>query len=435
MSTRQPCPKDNHSDSSVFSATESGALEPGRRTFGRAAGLDLGGRTRPGAIERRTVIHGSVPVEREGSKPGSWVPRGRRNALGRWVQGKGNLPRVVQRQDVDHGVSQGSTEAPPEVVMKRPNVSTVRDRLNADAAPSGRGMQRGAQRPLAEKVRHCRTLLAHCAKRIVLVVGTSAFEARKPDVIYPSGAIVHASRAIRRDESKHWPMAKKTSSRSPTQSKSGGNVERSQYSPELEESLRVLKSLAARINFLSSEGLATYGGSHLEDRATIFRAQLDLIRQQLEADPSLRAEFERHALMQECRHIFGVSRNNQEVAAEIAAEVTAKWSDRKKPPHKGKPWALGPELWILHFYKRWYEQARLRLVHLNHDPQLREAYRSTISSHPERNLHLNAKTDELAERKTLVQAWSPIKGAAKKEESRRTSGRTISGQTRRQKPV
>lgn len=63
------------------------------------------------AMERRTFLHGSVPVEREISRSGEWVPRGGETPLGRWVQGQRSLLRVVQRQDDDHGVA-GSMEAP-----------------------------------------------------------------------------------------------------------------------------------------------------------------------------------------------------------------------------------------------------------------------------------------------------------------------------------
>jgi hypothetical protein len=50
-------------------------------------------------MKRRTFLHGSVPVEREVSKPGEWVSRGGDTPLDRWVQGERSLPRVVDRRN------------------------------------------------------------------------------------------------------------------------------------------------------------------------------------------------------------------------------------------------------------------------------------------------------------------------------------------------
>jgi hypothetical protein len=49
------------------------------------------------AIEGRTFVHGSVQVEREGSKSCSRVPGGGETPFGRWVQGERNLPRVTSQ--------------------------------------------------------------------------------------------------------------------------------------------------------------------------------------------------------------------------------------------------------------------------------------------------------------------------------------------------
>jgi hypothetical protein len=57
-------------------------------------------------------------VEREISKACSWVPRGGETSTGRWVQGKRNFSRVVQRQDADRGAS-GSLGAPLSAIERR----------------------------------------------------------------------------------------------------------------------------------------------------------------------------------------------------------------------------------------------------------------------------------------------------------------------------
>lgn len=47
----------------------------------------------------QALVHGSVPVERKGSKLGEWVHRGGDTPLWRWVQGERSFPRVVNRRN------------------------------------------------------------------------------------------------------------------------------------------------------------------------------------------------------------------------------------------------------------------------------------------------------------------------------------------------
>jgi phospholipid N-methyltransferase len=87
------------------------------------------------------------------------------------------------------------------------------------------------------------------------------------------------------------------------------------------------------------------------------------------------------------------------VAVEIAAEVTMKWSDRRKAPYKDQPWAWlrNADLFIAHVYKKWLDAKTLRLKHL--EPTLREAYLGLVRRHPHRRiLPFNAKVTKVNKR-------------------------------------
>lgn len=76
------------------------------------------------------------------------------------------------------------------------------------------------------------------------------------------------------------------------------------------------------------------------------------------------------------------------VEAEIAAEVTDRWDDRKKT-HAGEDWIKNPSLFVRHVYARWWKDRRLRLVHLKRDPSLYRRYLSHIAERPFDDLHLS----------------------------------------------
>jgi hypothetical protein len=136
--------------------------------------------------------------------------------------------------------------------------------------------------------------------------------------------------------------------------------------------------------------------ANLENKTLRFRAQLDLLDEELRDSPDLRAEFERHALMQNYLPIREKGRTRDIVAEEIAREVPLRWGDRKKPPYKDQPWAWlkRPDLFILHVYDKWYSKKSLCLRHLRQDFDLYASYQTTIRRHPERDLKLLRDTAE-----------------------------------------
>jgi hypothetical protein len=132
------------------------------------------------------------------------------------------------------------------------------------------------------------------------------------------------------------------------------------------------------------------------DKAARLRIHMDLIQHELAASPDLRAEFERHALMQDYLRIYQKEAAKDIVAEEIARAVTIKWADRKNPPYRDQPWAWlkRPDLFVAHVYQRWHEAKVLRLKHLAHDEHLYGAYKMTVRRHPERDLSLPREVGE-----------------------------------------
>lgn len=118
------------------------------------------------------------------------------------------------------------------------------------------------------------------------------------------------------------------------------------------------------------------------------------------------------------------------VADEIAAANLMRWSDRKLPENKQRPWAWlkRADLFVAHVYKRWLDQGKLKLKHLSQDEQLYAAYLAFARRRPELKLNLlenNGGDDETSRiLRRAAHGWLPPSEITPAElEDRRTKER------------
>ena len=116
-----------------------------------------------------------------------------------------------------------------------------------------------------------------------------------------------------------------------------------------------------------------------------FNRHLDAIAAGLEQSPEFHDALRTHDVFKK----LAKQKDIDPVVTEILQEVTVSWDDRKKPEHKGQPWAKNASTYIAHFLAKWIASGKLHQAMLKEiNERLYNSYTTLLSRNSKWDLGL-----------------------------------------------